>query len=218
MLIASYKMLTRRCHLLIASYKMLTSSGDEIRLARQDWRLRGRARVRRWWREVDVVQLVVVSRLVVDHDVLVDILIHRQMVLLVSRQSCGELSPGELGQLNRAGELLLQKFRVDFLQLGEAGTGGDRDGEELSIGGDHPGIDRQILAQLAEGRARPLSQHLRVDSALLSSQLGELRELGHRPGLGHLRGRPLDQDLGVNLVQSPSRGGSLHPQVRIYFF
>ena len=86
--------------MLIASYKMLTSSGDEIRLARQDWRLRGRARVRRWWREVDVVQLVVVSRLVVDHDVLVDILIHRQMVLLVSRQSCGELSPGELGQLD----------------------------------------------------------------------------------------------------------------------
>ena len=87
-------MLTSCCDMLIACHKMLTCSCDEIRLVWKDLRVCGCSRVWRRWRKVNVVQLVVVSGLVVDDDVLVNILIDREMFLLVASQAGGELSPG----------------------------------------------------------------------------------------------------------------------------
>ena len=79
---------------------MLTCSCDQIGVAGQDWWLGAScAWVWRWGREVDIVQLIVVSLLIIDNDVLVDILIDRQLVL-ISWQAGRELGPGQLGQLD----------------------------------------------------------------------------------------------------------------------
>ena len=112
----------------------------------------------------------------------------------------------KLRELYRTVKLLLEQFWVNFINLLLRKLR-YRNLNQFSIVGQDPGIHG-----LVEWSWAPL----RSDQVWVNFVIG-CWELRHWPRLGHLRSWPSNKNLGINFLQSISRGWSLHLQLRINF-